>query len=349
MSTTLSLRVILLILNITNVFIHAWGTYALLSVYKNSRHKPQRVYLINLSLCELLLNLLEAIRNIPELLSPSSQGNLVTNQLSHYILIISFTGISFVYYLDMIFLTIDRLAKIILSLDYPQYWNEKKAMLLLLGTWLVGATLCLFVSLFCAFVGFHWKDFFFKYFYPTLEFLFLIIALLTYIMIFNKFNKTSKNLSLSATRIASPLKITRTQPPGESLSKFKRFRDSFFFLPSLLVSTFILFMIVPDLVYLFIGIIHGNATDVLKNACWISYAISNLIDAVLYIFLLKDVRCFLLKRIICYQCERFRIFRWTGKKRRVKRSPIVHSFDENNSRTGLKGSGDDSENRIALK
>ena len=58
----------------------------------------------------------------------------------------------------------------------------------------------------------------------------------------------------------------------------------------LLILSFLIFMIVPDLIYLFVGIINGNETETLLTACWISYAVSMITDGLIYIFMQAPVR-----------------------------------------------------------
>ena len=57
------------------------------------------------------------------------------------------------------------------------------------------------------------------------------------------------------------------------------------FYPSfLLVATFIIFLIVPDLTYLFYGIIARNTSQALFYACSLSYAVANLTDVIIYLY-----------------------------------------------------------------
>ena len=271
-------------LNMLNVVLHTIGTHALVSIYGRSRHKPQRLYIINLSVCEGLINLLEGIRNVPEFFSISSHVKPTVDAARYYVSIITFTGISFVYYLDMIILTLDRLATIILGLKYSQYWDEMKAKCLLIVTWVIGICISIAVSLAFALKGFDWETVFYKYFYPTLEFCFIIIAVLTYSLIFRKRSNSTRKLS----------NISGMEVPVNKESKCKEFKKSFFFVPSLLIITFFVFMIIPDLTYLFVGIINNNPSETLSVTCWISYAVSNLADAGIYIYFLPDIREYLL-------------------------------------------------------
>lgn len=293
----LALQIILLILNVTNAVVHTIGAYALISLYPASRHKPQRIYIINLAISEALVNSIEVIRDIPEFLTLSPESSILVQKMRNYLLMVSFIGVSFVYYFDMIYLTLDRLLKIWLSLKYPQYWNEDRAIYLLIGTWSVGFSLTLGLVIANVLNEFQWQLYVYRYFYPPLEFLYIIIAFATYWAIFQKYR--SSNLRLSTISLASVNNMSMR--PQRSLCQ--EFRRSFFFIPFLLISTYLVFMIIPDLTFLFEAVIKDKYSEDLQNLCWISYAVSNLLDAAIYIFFIKDVRLFLIDKLYKLSCR----------------------------------------------
>lgn len=55
-------------------------------------------------------------------------------------------------------------------------------------------------------------------------------------------------------------------------------------------------MVVPDLILLFVGVIKGKMSDLLMSSCWLSYAVSNMVDALIYIFMQRSVRELLLEK-----------------------------------------------------
>ena len=73
-------------------------------------------------------------------------------------------------------------------------------------------------------------------------------------------------------------------------STFKIFRKSNFFIAVLLILTFVFFMLIPDLVYLFYGIVGNNKSDTLLAICEVLYAVSALANGWIYIFMQKSVR-----------------------------------------------------------
>ena len=287
----LFLQSFLFLLNITNVILHSVGAYALISVYSTCRHKPQRMYIINLAICEGIINAIEIVRSVADFASELYEWKEICTLVRHYALIISFTGISFVYYLGMMYLTVDRLAKIVLSLKYPQYWDEHKTKYLVLATWMFGITVSVGVLMACEYAEFQWESFFFQYIYLPLEISFIFIAIATYTLIFRKFANSTRKLS-NISAMGLPMII-------KNKTKFAEFRKSFFFIPVVLILIYVTFMIIPDLTYLCVGVIQNNPSNTLRYACWISYGTSNFLDAIIYIFFLEDVRKHLREKLTC--------------------------------------------------
>ena len=280
------LVVVLLILNILNTLLHILGIYLLICVIRNGTETAEKLYLINLSTCEALMNFLEASRRITSLIPLSPGANKIIDEINQYVLIVMFTGISFVFYLDMIYLTFDKLLDIVLNIKYHLYWDVFKAKRLIKGTWVIGVSLSITIALLYRFTNYDWEGAFFKCFYPTLEFGFIVLAFVTYSFIFYKYKET---------RRAPLIAGTRYQQKKESY--FRIFRRSRFYISVLIILNFLVFMVIPDLIYLFVGIIYGHATETLSISCWISYAVSNLLDLWIYTFLQVSVRKLLLRKL----------------------------------------------------
>lgn len=276
--------IVLLVLNILNAVLHSVGTYLLVCLYRNGNDSTQMIYLINLGLCEALMNFLEAFRSISALISQE----YTMERIREYILIVMFTGISFVFYLNMSYITLDKLFDLLLNIRFSLYWSTKRAKRLLQGTWVVGLSLSILVALLHRFNGLDWTEPFFKYFYPIVGFSFIAIAFVTYGFLFYKFKVTRE--------VPAAVGQQRSGARRRS-SVYQVFRRSRFYIPVWLISTFIVFMLVPDMTYLFVGIILNQPSDALFFGCWISYALANLIDAWIYIYIQPAVRKLLLKKL----------------------------------------------------
>lgn len=287
------LYIILVTLNITNVILHSLGCYLLTEINKNGAQSVEIMYIINLSACEAIMNCLELIRRVALLthLHPDVESTVAT--VNQYILIVMFTGVSFVFYCDMIYLTLDRLMNILLDIKYPLYWCETKAKYLLSGTWCAGLIMCATVSVLRYSIGFDWEGAFFKYFYPGINIGFIMLAVVTYVFIFKQYRKTRMN----PVRLKNNAESQDGENTQQDDSAWTVFRNSRFYISVLLILSFILFMVVPDMTYLMYGIINEKKNDDLAAACWISYAISNCVDAIIYILLQEDVRNLLWKKL----------------------------------------------------
>ena len=88
-----------------------------------------------------------------------------------------------------------RLAKVLLNLKYPQYWDEKKAKYLMISTWLFGLVLCLAAIAATTIAEFDCARACYKYIYPAFDILFIIVAATTYILIFKNFNESKSRVS----------------------------------------------------------------------------------------------------------------------------------------------------------
>ena len=181
--------------------------------------------------------------------------------------------------------------------------------------------------------GFNWQVAFFKYFYPTFDVGFLLLALFTYSLIFHKFHKSELRLMHSGTPTTSSRRstmdrtslhretITDERPPRTEkrlpkteagvptkkldnddenevgrvetvgkVSRFQLFRASKFHTSVLLVLTFVVFLIVPDLTFLFYGILGERESEDLFHACCLSFTFANMTDVLIYLLLHPRVR-----------------------------------------------------------
>lgn len=279
--------IILLVLNMLNVLLHAFGVY-LLKTIQRTEDNIQYIYLTHLSICEALMNLFEGLRHIPNFLELSANQHSVNQDLQSYTKIIMFAGISLVYYFVMIYITLDRLLDILLNIKYPLYINIVKVKNLLRMTWFVALLVVVTVCFLQRFIKeYPWEKHIFKYCFPILDFGFIILSLLTYGFIFYKYLETRQG----------PTTIRQNSSLQRQNSAFYVFRKSRFYVSVLVIFTFLLFIVVPDLVYLFLGIIQGNESEALLATCWISYAIGNLSDWYIYIMLQPRVRKLLKKKV----------------------------------------------------
>ena len=255
-----------------NAIIHSFGCYILISIYQNGSQSANQLYIISLSGSEFITSLLVFIGMLIEYYSDK--------KISFYISTFYETGLVLIYYLNMFYITVDKLIEIFLNIRYAVYWNEQKAKILLKVTWLTGILFTLSMIFAFRFAKFDYHISCANYFYPTIDFCFLAIAFLTYGFLFHKF------------------KNTRNIPTGNNIngqrvqqrSICQTFRQSKFYISVLLISSFILLKIIPDLIFMLYAKINSNIPKTLRMSCFILYSISSLADAWIYIILQQPVK-----------------------------------------------------------
>lgn len=384
--------IVILTFNLTNVLLHGAGIYLLWCLRRRSRTRIQNLYLMSLSGSELLMNLLNIVPNLSSLAMSGEQTSENNDQqlkqestmtrVNNVLLILNFTGIAFVFHVSMIFITFDRLLELLLHIRYPVFWNEEKTKYLLLATWIFGACISIVVCCLADLLDFAWDRYFFTYFFPSIEIIFVVLAIATYTFIFRKFKstrqspagnytpavvetlkppptkssnarqtngtcksekdktfvvrkgcpemKTSDNSSAvydtnnnstytngnstdsnsknrngtanvrdkkvvfhqspSSQKQEQAKKAKKTVKQSKKISGWKIFMKSKFFIPVLLILTFFVFVVGADIVYLVVIVIQKNVDVTISSMLSISYAISNLTDAWIYILLQRDVR-----------------------------------------------------------
>ena len=111
---------------------------------------------------------------------------------------------------------------------------------------------------------FHWENFFFLYIYPIIDLVFIVLGMLTYALIFQKYRRSYvlQKQIVQPSRLKIFQRASYKDAPEEPRSIFEVFIKSQFFIPVILILVCIIFVTIPDLVYLFCGM---NAHDELKN------------------------------------------------------------------------------------
>ena len=279
----------LFLLNFSNVVIHIFGSFLLLTLHKQEEEQNVEVlYILNLSICEAISNVLVISIDIPPHISSDTKPTSLANDIHNILIIVKSTGIILVYFLCMAYITADRLMYIVLNLKYPIYWNVSKAKSLLISTWTIGIVLILSIAFAYKIVGFEFQELFNIYFYPTLELAFMALALITYGFIFYRYKKARSPPACSSA-------------PVYRQSVWNIFRSSRFFIALLLIASFLIFIVIPDL-YLFIAAVSKKEKVRHLVICRIFFALSDTFDALIYIYLQKKVRKIMMEKLHLVNC-----------------------------------------------
>ena len=269
---------VILLICLLNVLLHLTGMYLLISLRNSTMNGNQRLLLLNLSLSEFCLAFIEIVKRCIYITINSNES-----VITQYINIIQFSSAAMVFYFIMIYMTADRFFHIYLSIRYPLYWSKTKTMRLVWVTWIVCIILSVLLSFLHKYQLVDYKQLFYIYLWPITELLFLAIAFGTYGYAFKTVYRGRKNKS------------------GLTRSKIKRksiFRQPALYLPSLLIFTFVVLQVVPDLTIVFVTLRGKTLSEEAFNGVYITYMVSILLDAIIYILLSPYVKRMLIQKLV---------------------------------------------------
>ena len=287
------------ILFVINVCLHLLGCYLLQVVYNNGRKTVQQLYLINLSVNEAINNIIFLLLNILDIVSNSNISEKTSSNIGvsmTYIYIIGMTGFYWSYILAMFYLTCDRLLHVLLNYRYPVFWTISKARKLLIVTCFVNCAMSLTFALFYYFtpsIRQTLMNSLIIYVPTVLCSTFLILALVTYIVMFFKF--------VQSRRLTMPRNPDATQE-----TFFHIFVNSRFFISVMLISSCIILAVIPVVIRSFYTM--TNLPTYLIIYINISLMLSDTADAVIYIFMDRKVRKILWQKCSMLTCRRSHAF-----------------------------------------
>ncbi|XP_057291881.1 uncharacterized protein LOC130614470 [Hydractinia symbiolongicarpus] len=268
--------------------LHIVGGY-LLYRYCINISKCQKIFLLHLAFSEIVLT------------GTNTALHLLFSVKYFQITLLLHFNATLPYYLIMIFLTVDRFFQIYLHLTYPLYWSSKHTKFLLGCVWMVTLAI-LIVSVSCHII-FDGIDslilrIYFSYVFPILDFIFLLVAFPTYMYIIHSIKMSRKKTnSMFLVQIARN-KVdndSNNNRGGEVINKV-RFADTRpkkatsdtnapLLLPTLLITTFLIFIVIPDIMHFLLSRDIIRDDDTLIFTCAILYSVGWTTDAFIYVFL----------------------------------------------------------------
>lgn len=289
---------LLITAELTAISLHAIGIYLLHCLKVENKSDIEHFYVLNLSIFELLITICLFIKTILFLVPSSTGLQQFLPFLYIHIDMFMFVFLSFGIYMNMFYIVIDKTMQVFLNLKYHLYWNIKKARRLEIFTWIGGfGTTVGFCVSFHKF-GFDFRKNFVVYFRPVNDVLFVITVIACYSYIFFKYKST---------RDAPVTHVVSSTSRQTSTTTFTIFCNSRFFLSVCLVSTFIMFVIIPDVVLIFITIENDvNKSQVRNGIVTFVIIISYIVDAIIYILLNHKVQQIFYKKLRKLNCFAFR-------------------------------------------
>ena len=261
--TTIVISIITSILSIIPVTLHALGIYLLHQ--PNPVQTNQKLYLINLSVIEILLVL---IKNVSLHIKIFADDPTIYECLS-----LIHDGICFTWMNVLIGLTIDRFFEVWLNIKYGLYITENKTKLIILVSYFVGASISLALI-----VGKYSCDIVTKkisqyYLYPIYGTLTVIVFVLVYAYIYRR------------------LRVARIRAATVNLVHIKENKRNHF-IPMWIIVSFILFIYIPFVMYtiVFFTMKITRRDSHIYQVLNIIFLMNFTADALIYILLHQAIR-----------------------------------------------------------
>lgn len=282
---------VMLFVQMSTITFHTCGLYLLQCLRRSGRGDVQLLLVMNLSVSEILLNVTYALLFTLNISFNYGHVHLTALYVMRYIEIFSSACVNLVYYSCMIYIAVNKMLEVFLNLKYHIYCKKKNVLYLLSATWVISFMTFIAFSVLERLIQIDYHGIL-TYFYTSVDFIFILIVCLTHSYIFRRYRKSR----VPGTNC--PLRLVSKQK-HKKISILQTFQNSRFYISCVLIVTFILFTIVPKLLAFFV---YPSLNDVsLKLISGVTigilYHISFIVDAFIYVFMLRPVKQLLLKKI----------------------------------------------------
>jgi len=267
------------------VILHVIGLYLLYATRRTYFNHTQRLYLIALSTTELFMGTMKIVQRVCYIAGAERVG--------FYFWMVQTSGGFLFYTLTMILMTFDRFLEVFLNLRYSLICTKRRTGFTLLVTLLLSI---IFAASTCG----SYSDYntthsvMVLYFWPTTEITFIIVAVFTYSYLFAKIRTNRYQLKQLVKQL--PRMRSETDKAVNRRRNLQYIKKRFY-LPSLLIATFVLFWFFPDLVEFFFLLRGIDVTSLESLVINLGYVLAMATDALIYVFLSAPVRRHLLKYI----------------------------------------------------
>lgn len=291
MHWTIIYRCIMILIQVVNVLLHTGGLYLIASLRKNGKANVQILLVMNLSISELMLNMTYIVMFALNIRFTAEPSHEILNVMK-YTDIISGLCVNLVYYLTMIYISINKMLEVLMNLKYEVYCNKNNAKNLLFSTWLLAMIVCTFAIISEIFLDFrHHTPM--TCFYTTLDIVFILIAITSHSYIFYQYRQSQNGPNFRKTLFRK--KYTQ--------SLWRTFKGSRFYLSFFLITAFVVLTIIPKLIAFFVfpHLDNNRLKLVIGIMVGISYHISFMVNGFIYVFMHKSVKKILLKKFRKYR------------------------------------------------
>jgi len=259
--------------------LHVFGLLLLWKARTFYRNHSQYLFLVNLSVAELVFVVLGLLMYVTSVFG--------YEWISFKFTVLQYIGGTLAYFFIMIFITLDRFLEVYLNIKYPLYWGWRGTRNLIVAMW--------FLSIALSALGLVYPDFdkqqlyrlCYRYMFPLIEFCFILIALLVYGYVFVKL-RWNRNRRV----------IYHPENDGQTSGASQSSRvPTGFFVPTLVILTFVLIAILPDLIYFHAQVVGRKLSDQTECTVYGLYLLAMATDALIYVMLSPPLRNLIRRKI----------------------------------------------------
>ena len=254
--------IILFICPVTLLF-HFLGTFVVSCLIHNGGYKIRHLLLLNYSLCVIATGSTNIIHIMVHRYLHDNKGHACC------------VMVYYVFFCAMIFINLDRLLEVLLNIKYPVYITKNRTVGAIAFSWCVGIVASVMASVLTTFE--EMLDYL-PYIATPIDICYLVFVTVSWTIIFYHF-KRSRRHPTALNNSSTVISIGAT------------FRKSKFFVALLLVLSFVLCTIPPDLMVMMKS---GQDTACLSI---ISFYIASTVDALLYITMDRLTRRMLWRKL----------------------------------------------------
>lgn len=282
-------KIIEIIVLVLILCLHVFGVCVLLSAKASTLPNVQRLFFLHLSISEILIVFTAILRRATLLLHGKSSKFYIYSLLTQQ-------GLAFpLFYLLMIFLTLDWFFAVYLSIRYPLFWSTKRTKYLITSTWCFCIIIC---SIFYTMKPSI--DVLDAYYFPCCGIACIMTAIITYSYIAykilrNRSIQKRRVLSLNHMQACNTRNTVATSVPTDCVRPTQRPKG--FYTVGLIVLSFILFINIPDQIFSYYGRNKLPMPSPLKLPLNIMYFCAFASDFFIYILGSKSLRVIALRKL----------------------------------------------------
>lgn len=285
-----------LALSVVILITHSTAVILLCKVNRKQINWNLRLLLFNLTIAQLMYIFLEIIKLSIKL---SNEDNETFKHIYSFLSLLQIAGLKWVTSGTMILLALDRFFEIYWNIKYSIYFSTKRVKLIMSLTW----TICAFCIVTVGLLVYRFKHhylltIFFKYVHAGLNMIYVLVIMIVYGYLFQKFYENRLMFHNQSHRfhidITGPNNNHKVNIPR--LTVFRAFKESNFYLPTLLIFIYLFLFIIPGLAYALLTYMEKE-TEVLFQVVILLCTIAIFLDPLIVVFALAPIKNLIFRKL----------------------------------------------------